>query len=283
MKFINIFLAVVVCALVQGCNIVNPAEQIPTFIHIDSFTFIDNPDPSKPPAGMHKIGSVWVYYNNNPVGQFDLPADVPVLATGYGQLQLAAGITQNGLESYQSLYPFYQRDTSSFEAVPGKTINYTPKTQYSYALFPWTDNFDNGSSSFTPIDANGANMIPVPYGSSTGAKYGNITLTHEGDSTEVISQKSFKKPSTTTFCELEYKSDVPIYMGLLGATSTATIGPYYIIGLKENADWQKIYINLATFISNYPADNYFVVFKAVVPAGKQSGNVSLDNLKIVTQ
>src|SRR5690348_12276879 len=62
----------------QNCNTINPRETTPTYIHIDSFR--------TKPGFSHKITAVWVYYNNSPVGVFDLPATIPVMASGTGKL-----------------------------------------------------------------------------------------------------------------------------------------------------------------------------------------------------
>lgn len=282
MKIINLFFVTIIWWSVQGCNIVNPPEDIPTYIHIDSFTF-NNPDPLRTGSASHAIGSVWVYYNNSSIGVFDLPADVPVIAKGRGALQIAPGVTQNGLQSYQGAYPYYLMDTFAFDAAPTQTFHHKPQTQYiQSALFPWMEDFETASK-FTPLTTDGINIIPVdgsdPY---MGTKYGLISLPNAGDSTEVISQIAFDKPSSATFCELDYKSDVTVYMGLVAVTSTTAYSPYYIIALKPNAEWKKIYINLATYMGNNPALKYYVVLKAALPAGQQSGYAAFDNIKIVT-
>src|ERR1043165_596911 len=102
------FLIIVLLACVGswGCNMINPDERIPTYIHIDSFKFI-NDNPGLTGSSSHDIKSVWAFIDGQTVGVFDLPATIPVLLDKTGELKLAPGIDNQGLTTYQELYPFY--------------------------------------------------------------------------------------------------------------------------------------------------------------------------------
>jgi len=282
MRLKFILYAILICAVGQGCNIINPTEPIPTYIHIDSFIYTNASTDPADVGGVgtsHAITSAWVYYNNNAIGNFILPANVPIIASGHGLLQIAPGVVLNGLSSFQGLYPFYRADTSSFDAAPGKVINYTPKTEYILGLakFPWYCDFQTAPA-FTVYDSGGVNLIKPP-----GANYGTITITIPGDSTEVISTKGFPITAGASYCELDYKSNMPMSVGMMAVSGgLAILGPYYIIGLNETPNWQKIYISLINFTTLYPADTYYLVFKAALPPGQASGTVYLSNIKIVT-
>lgn len=106
----------------QGSNTINPIGRVPTYIHIDSFTFQNNSSLNLPTT--HAISNVWVYYNDNPVGEFDLPCTIPIIATGSQQVQLFPGIIVNGLNSLTGIYPFYTADTFTLAAQPGNHVQY---------------------------------------------------------------------------------------------------------------------------------------------------------------
>ena len=109
-----------------SCN-TNLNKQAPTYIHIDSFKFVANP-AIKSLTLSHQINIAWVYYNNNPVGVFDLPAIIPVLANGTGVLSVVPAIIIDGQNNLTGQYPFYQTDTFTFTSQPGKIIsNYVRK------------------------------------------------------------------------------------------------------------------------------------------------------------
>ena len=69
----NIYKYVAFLIIFPACNLINPKEQVPTYLHLDRFTF-SNPDSSYTGSSSHDIPSAWVYVNDQPVGTFDLPA-----------------------------------------------------------------------------------------------------------------------------------------------------------------------------------------------------------------
>ena len=81
-------------------NTINPKEQIPTYIHIDSIQFNANP-ALLGITKSHQITVAWVYYNNGLIGTYDLPATitVPMGGDSAGHLQVAPGIAINGLNN----------------------------------------------------------------------------------------------------------------------------------------------------------------------------------------
>ena len=118
-----------------GCN-TGKNIVVPTYIYIDSFYFKVNPHLSNIPASS-QITNVSVFYNNNPVGNFDLPATIPILVAGNGTLAVYPGIHVDGLNNYISPYPFYQPDTSGVAAKPGKIINRIPVTSFYNTIKPY--------------------------------------------------------------------------------------------------------------------------------------------------
>ena len=129
----------------SACNIINPKEEIPTYVHIDSFKFY-NPNPNLTGSANQAITSVWAYIDGNPIGVFDLPATIPVLANGTQELQLAPGVNNQGLKDYQLTYPFFAFHKESITATPGKVINITPETQYVPDLKYWIEDFETSNS-----------------------------------------------------------------------------------------------------------------------------------------
>ena len=87
--------------MLQGCNLVNPKEDIPTYISMDS-VFLQSTVPVIHGSVSHKITDVWVYYNRELLGAYQLPARVPVIAKSRGQLQIVAGIWEDGLSGIRA-------------------------------------------------------------------------------------------------------------------------------------------------------------------------------------
>lgn len=290
------------CALFwQGCNIINPHEQTPTYVHIDSFSFRTNPsvtllkiDGSTSPelaTVSHKVNTVLVYYNNNPIGIFDLPATFPVPASGSGSLKIAPAIAVNGQNNMIAAYPFYTFDTSTLIANAGNVINHTPVSQfYSDVKVKCISNFEGGGSNatnFVLTEGNRVMQLDIdPADVLEGNACGEIRLNAVGDSSIDSTAKSFTIPlGGTTFIEFDYKSTVPFYVGLqANLSATVSSAPYFLSGINPSSGsgWQKFYLEIDGFIGKAQGSTYNFYIKAVLADGQTSGKLLIDNIQLVT-
>src|SRR5688572_2133351 len=122
-----------ICLLVllQGCDIINPDEEVPSYIAVDSFTF--NPAPTineMGPSTSVKIRDVWVYVDNEFQGAYELPVRFPVLSTGNHRIILSPGILLNGIASTRSPYPFYKGHIQDVNLPENAELKMEPVTSY---------------------------------------------------------------------------------------------------------------------------------------------------------
>ncbi len=287
-----------------ACNIINPHEVTPTYVHVDSFHFVQNPaahlfDAYKgnPKALLapttHAIGSVLVYYNENPIGIFDLPVTFPVMASGTQGLQFAPAIAVNGQNNIVNAYSYYTLDTTSLVANPGHIINYTPKTEfYSDVKVGSIANFeDSNDPGFALWNQGGVPLRVVNADSLVcdGSGAGEIVLSAVGDSSVDSTKNTFAIPNGTAFIEFDYNSTIPFYIGLQAdLSSKVTSTPNYLIGVNPNggAGWQKFYLEVDGFTaeaqSGISGVRYNLYIKAVLADGQTSGRLLIDNIQLVT-
>lgn len=283
-----------VILLFGGCNIINPTEPTPTYVHIDSFSVSSN--YSLYGSNSSAINTVFAVYNGINIGVFQLPCNIPVLASAGNQLILSPGIPVNGFNDQESTYPFYTSFIDTLVPQPGKVITLNPKVSYnSAAKMIFSEPFENESigqfvkyaSANTDYDT-GMAITTDPNMVFEGKGSGIIYFT-KYDSTEVVGFNRINIASSTpVLCELNYKSNIAIAVGLLAvtdsATTTATTSPQYnnlAFGASPQK-WQKVYINLAELVSIYPAQYYYLVIKAAVPYGQNGGWALFDNIKVIT-
>jgi hypothetical protein len=273
----NILLLFFGSLLIWGCNIVNPKEQIPTYLKIDSVKFTD---------GSHDITSAWVYYNNAPVGVFRLPATVPVLADKAGTIAIGPGITFDGIQDQQSLYPFYAFDTFAIDPAPGQVLTHIPVSKYTAVThFPWKENFESGSD-FQPYDSaisnNAMSVVTDPNMVFEGYGAGYIHVTTADTVCEVVSNKGVSITQGDSYLEFDYKSTNSFIIGLVAVDPFGgkTLG--YQVGLRTRDNWTKMYVGLQTFTSQYSGYVFYVVIRSTLDPGSQDGYVLLDNMKIVS-
>jgi hypothetical protein len=271
-----------------SCNTINPVEPIPTYIHVDSFTFKNNPHVIGSLSLSHQITSVTAYYNNNPVGTFDLPTTFPVITNGTGKLSLFPGIAIDGLNNFLSPYPFYAPDTFTFAEQPGKIITHIPATKYFDSVKHFLDyDFElTGSINFTLVSGSPA-MITTNTKSEVfeGNGSGKIYLSLPNDTlSESISDKTFNVAvGRDAYIEFNYNNDVPFYVGLKSSLyNSNTYFQRYLSGIyPSGGHWQKFYLAIKDFVGQYPGDYYTLYFKTYLPANTINGTVLLDNVRLV--
>lgn len=279
-RIIYTLLSIFAIFLTWGCNIVNPTEKVPTYVHIDSFLF-QEPE-------LHDISCIWVYYNNNPVGAFDLPATVPIITSGSGRLEIKPGINVNGRNERPLNYPFYTIDTSTLAEQPGTIINYVPKTRYFAATKrTMISDFEAGITKFAQWGGT-TSIIATTDDSLTyeGTGSGGIFLNAPNDTSSIDSTTiAFQIPPGVAFIELTYKSTIPFALGMqayLGSSGNYSSNQTYLAGVNPSDTWRKFYFNLTGFTTQYPADEYNLFIKTSLPSGQTSGRILIDNVKLVT-
>lgn len=266
----------------SACNIINPKEQVPTYVHIDSFRVVTNSKFTNL-SYSHDINNVWVYCNNNLVGEFDLPATFPVIVSDTGHLTLAAGVSENGQNNLVLQYPFYVYDNSTLTAHPGKVINYTPTTTYySNITTNVISNFEGGIYFAQCGGDQGISIAPDSL-AYEGHGAGVIYLKAVGDSSIDSSVSSFTIPiNTQAYVEFNYRSTIPFFIGIQANLSTLISSTqYYLAGIAPSSTWGKFYLNVSDFASKYQATSYTFYIKAVLGDGQTSGRLLIDNIQLI--
>ena len=268
------------CVVFMGsCEVINPEEPVPTFLHIDSFSF--RPTSTYVGTRSQKITSVWVYFNGNNIGAFDLPATVPIIAEKSGQLRVVPGVTYSGINDVLTAYPFFVSDTMTLVPAQGQVVSWTPETGYlnDSLLNVLNINFETGLNPFLKFSGDtGLTRVDNPELVFEGKYSGYIYLDNDSSS-EIISTTGFAA-SKESYIELNYKGTLPFEIGL--ATTSGTFIPQYLFGYKPRSDWNKVYIGLQDFIGAHPDQVYKIIVK-VQPGRSATGYVAFDNLKVVTR
>jgi len=268
-----------------GCNIINPAEKVPTYVHIDSFEFqVDQ--PSKEGSANQNISCAWVYFNNQPVGVFDLPVNVPILADGPGEVLVIPGVAISGMKDYNTQYSFFKTATTNIDGVPGTVTNYTPKTSYvDDAVFQWKEDFETGST-FIPANSESTtdtSIIRVTDKDMVfeGGAAGYIYMDATHYESENVTNASFPISQGRSFLEINYKCNTSFQVGLV-TTVEGVVKPEYIIGIKPKDTWNKVYVDLSQFTSVYKGTSFRFMIKTGLDEGLTNGYVLIDNLKIIS-
>lgn len=283
MKFSAFFLFIFTIVSFGSCDIVNPPEKVPTYVHIDSFQFVNTPHTG---TGSHKITNVLAYLDYVPLGTFHLPADIPILSDKAGSLMLIPGVHYSGMSSKIIAYPFFQADTSTLIPNPGQRITVSPKTRYwGDSLLQFThEDFESGNS-FISLEGDSLKRTNDPQYVFEGA-YGGVIFLKDSSYATNIMTVSFRSPTvgankSEVFLEMNYKCSVPFVVGLQTSDGASEVVSY-LFGFNSRDTWNKVYIGLEDFLNNYPNKSYRVVVR-VSKDNMGMDYVAFDNFKVVSR
>lgn len=287
-KLLGLSLFSIVMLFVGSCNIINPDEPIPTYIRIDSFS-VNSVDPSTHGSVSENISDAWVYVNNQNIGNFQLPAMVPVIleeGTDSADLSIFGGIKVNGFSFNRRRYIFYQPYSGRLAYKPGETQNLIPEIQYrSSNKYPLIEDFESGNAfvASSNTDTSITRTTDAQY-LFEGANSGLIYLDALNKSSSSVTSQSFVLPSDKeSFIEIDYKGDLPLTIDVqLSATNSPTI-IFELLSLNARSDWNKIYINLTDIGTGYPGAKVNFILRTALPVSQNTGFVAIDNLKVLTQ
>lgn len=266
--------------MLPSCDIINPAEQIPAYLQIDTITFTALPGQG---SSSQKITDVWIDANNAAQGVYEIPATFPVLDSGQTSLVISAGILDNGISATHAIYPFYYPDTLTINLEEKKIYPLTPHFTYrSVTKFSFIEDFEAGNI-LSQISGD-SNLIRTNETNNVfeGNYSGYIFLDSAHNVYEGRTSNGYVIPKgSPVYLELNYKCDQAFEVGLYGtATSVGNLSEYkWIINPKEN--WNKIYLDMTKDVNDLNADLIQVQFRAVFDGANPSSHIYLDNIKLV--
>lgn len=271
----------------NSCNLINPDEKEPAYIAFDQYTLQATATQG---TASHNITELWLYVNDNMLGAYDSPSEVPVLDGGSVRVSCYPGIRNNGISTTRIRYPFYTSYDTIITMTALMTHNLTPRFSYrSDITIDYSRNFESGNS-FAGSGNNQGIFSLVTDDSKVfeGDKSGFITL---GSTQSYFLFKDNNEiqleSGNTIFLELDYSCNNSFVIGCY-STDGGNTQKNPIITLTPtspvnsiNPTWNKIYIDLgALALANPGADFHELYFEG---SKYESSNpqIFLDNLKLV--
>ncbi len=268
-----------------SCNLKNDEDLIPSYIHIDSISLVDNITISEGSLS-HNITDAWVYVDEQLIGMFELPATIPVLKEGKVAVRIDPGIKLNGISGTRVPYPHYTRwEDKNVVLTKKEVVNLQPQVMYKTDLeFPWRENFERDSVRIRENNADTVIMVVPSDEAFEGQGHGKVVLEGERILYEATSDTSYVLPRNTNrfiFLELNFKTNRPVTVGVY-AINPATQSPRGIVTLNKTDTWKKIYINLTTTVINTSfATRYKIFFHTSRTPEEEPTIFEVDNIKLI--
>jgi hypothetical protein len=270
-----------------GCNAINPDEEKPAYIAIDTIRVATNQTTQG--SASAKITDAWIYVDDRLIGAFELPCSIPVLASGKHKVLVGAGVKVNGLSALRAPYPFYRfYSETEVELSTGEVRKIEPVVSYFDSLqYAFMANFDDLSGS--KLEAAGASDTTIALTSNPNLVYegaGSMLAALYRDSGfiefQMVEPVELPKQGTTVYLELNYKTTHILNVGLKANYESSGTISAPLVSLNPSSDWNKIYINLTRQVSQQVnAANYRVYFFAAKPSGSGNMELFIDNMKII--
>ncbi|MDD4646139.1 MAG: hypothetical protein PHY99_09145 [Bacteroidales bacterium] len=269
-----------------SCDIINPAEDIPCVIKIDTVlvkvTKVDQGSAS------HNMSCVKITVGGTTLGFFELPTMAPCLKTGSQSLYIEPSFRLNGIAASREVYPFFKpyTGTSKFDLIPGETITITPTTTYEEkAKFIWLEDFEDAGVSFRYATYSDTTWITQNDTVKDGRYSGAIYLDSTNRYFEAYSGTDFERPNVNSeaLLEFDYFSTVRFELGVY--TYDNDVATWNSLMIVRPCDhWNRIYVDIHTLMEDDDVD--FDIYRPGIrtawdSTGAARQSVLMDNLKLI--
>ncbi|MFA4852141.1 MAG: hypothetical protein WC599_06450 [Bacteroidales bacterium] len=277
-------IVVIICTLVS-CELIDPEEQIPSYIHIDSIGVSTQGHYSEYGSSSHKITDAWVYIDDQLIGAFELPATFPVLWEGTHTVTVKPGIKVNGISATRSIYPFYEPYVVSLNLVKDSIITLNPTVTYFPSTVKWKEDFEVGISLEETLFSDTTIVQTLAGDPEAFEGYSGVVhldATRDFFQCKTINSYELPRADNPVFLEMNYKTNEKILVGLY-ANSTTQTERLEILNINSSNTWNKIYINLNNAINRTTInpDNFHVFFEVQKSSDVSNSKILFDNIKLV--
>ncbi|MGB0509555.1 MAG: hypothetical protein ACPGGB_01435 [Flavobacteriales bacterium] len=272
-----------------GCSVIGEDQDIPRYLVVPDVTF--TPDELQGTASVN-ITDLWVYSATDVVGVFPLPAVVPLLPGDMenGSVRLLAGIRENGLSDRRAPYPFYTAFEQEAFPEPGFRDTLQPGVELVEDVrLIRVEDFETSNVFGSMIGGQGLIRVDAAGQVFEGEESGRIEVQTGAEAVRVrtVEQEYDLENGAPAFLEMDYRCDQPFAVGLFGfRDGQEWQQPAMVLTATDDGldpVWNKIYIDLAPLVTAQGvADHFEVYFECFLEAGRATGTVGVDNIRILT-
>lgn len=233
----------------SSCDLINPDEQIPSYLKIDSI-------PLSVISGQgtddHNIVDAWVFENEQLVGIYELPAIVPILQNGDANIRIRGGIKLNGQVASRIPYLFTEDFQSTIELFPDSQVSINPTLGfYNWVNFKWLEDFEGVGLSLAATGISEADPVRIDGSEAYEGKSLKLALDENQTFFECKTGLAYDLPSggAPVLLEFTYRANNPFRVGIFSRDQTGTFQVVVMV-LNASENWNRIYVNLTDLISS---------------------------------
>ncbi|MBT3611752.1 MAG: hypothetical protein HN522_02260 [Flavobacteriales bacterium] len=269
MKKITCLLTVLALASCQK----EDSSGIPTYLKINNITLDEGSTNSN-------ITDAWVYVNDQLQGVYELPAKFPVLEEEIQTVRIKAGIKVNGIASSRIAYPFYSSYYADITFTPNETKTIIPIISYLDSIDFFLEDFEGTGLNIEISAISDTTLLKLV---DENNNYGAGILSDSLFTFEISTDELTDLPQAgaPVFLELDYKSNTQFLVGVYVNYPQSVIQKD-LLWINPKQEWNKIYVNLTSTISEGINASSFKVFIGMKRDFELEKNeLFFDNLKVV--
>jgi hypothetical protein len=264
-----------------SCEIINPDEDIPAYVRVENISLLT--DSTTQGSASNRITDAWLYVDDQPLGVYEMPVSIPVLAEGTHVISIRGGVIVNGIASTRVYYPFYAFYNDTVNLTRGAVTTVSPVVNYfSGTVFALEESFSGPGFDIIATAASDTNYYIINDNNSFEGASCAAYLDAAHFVFECESDDSLQLPlNNPVYMELNYKSNTDFSVGMYAITlqQSYTIP---LLNIRGTSEWKKIYINLSDGVALFPTA---IGFKPYIHMERNSavGDAQLffDNIKVV--
>jgi hypothetical protein len=278
----RILLALLLIAA-SSCDIVNPPEDIPSFIRVDTF-IVEVYDIDQGSAS-HMMENCYISVGGTNMGVFQMPFTIPTLETGMQTVTIRPGIKLNGIAASRIDYPFFEPYITDIELRENEIHLIEPHTRYKEACrFTWIEDFEDPGLSFVYKDYSDTTFIQQRDVVKEGRYSGAVYVDEENALFEANSATDFELPQNASpvLLEFDYLNNNGFEIGMY-LIEDGLIEWYDLVYIRPIDSWNRFYVDLGSTTTRNPLTDHFRIGIRVFhePENNTNGFVYLDNLKLI--
>lgn len=281
------FLLLLSLAVVSCSNFKNP-DHVPAYLHLSL------PEVAVTQAEgstSHKITELWLYVDNVLYGAVQPGKSYPIIQEGMTHIRLYGGIRENAIDELPVIYPMYDSTIYNVVLQAGRTDTIHPVIRYNpRAKFVFVENFENDHIFGEDLDKDPATQLRLTTENVfEGNRSARMNVSKDNSWCAVgtnLIYMNLPANGTAVYLEMDYFTDVPFYVGLVGYDDINIPEPYYKLLLNPQPSWNKVYVRLTEELQILRRNGYRIAFQALydstyVGTGQTEQNVYLDNVKLL--
>ncbi len=281
LKYIAVFVFLTIW--MSSCEFFESSDIEPAYIRVEQ---VDQTVLPGQGANSHDIRDVWAYSNNELLGIFTPPVDIPVIVDqAETEILLFAGIRNNGITLNPVAYAMLQRYEETLALNPSDTVVVNPVFEYrDDILFEYVEDFEGIHGLGDELDTIETNGLEVTSEEAfEGTKSGKLYVDVSSPTNQVASTFDYSTSildGRSVYIELDYKNDALLFVGIVALVQGQTVKNYKL-ALQPKDDWNKIYVDITDEVNIAGVSDYKLAFGIELPNGETEATAYLDNVKLV--